>query len=140
MLASLFARLAPIAPRSGRTAGFPRIAPDGACASSRPGSLRSLGAKGFFKELAPVLAEHEGPQFFGLPSLDGEDHVGEEGKRVIQIVAGGIGGVVGMRVIEAEEREPAPARFRLGSSIVGWRDDESAMAFVSDGWGESAEV
>jgi len=55
MLASLFARLAPLAPRSGRTAGFPRLRAFGAAASSRPGSLRSRRLQMLFFSSLPIL-------------------------------------------------------------------------------------
>jgi len=52
VLASLFARLAPLAPRSGRTAGFPRPCAFGAAASSRPSSLRSRRLQTVFQQPA----------------------------------------------------------------------------------------
>src|SRR3990172_13417608 len=64
MLASLFARLTPLAPRSGRTAGFPRPWPKAAAASSRPGSLRSRRVRAQFSSTLlerPVRPDHRPP-------------------------------------------------------------------------------
>src|SRR3990172_4806052 len=65
MLASLFARLAPLAPRSGRTAGFPRPCAFGAAASSRPGSLRSRRLR---MSLYSSLSDPSEPPLDLLPS------------------------------------------------------------------------
>src|SRR3990172_166924 len=59
LLASLLARLAPLAPRSGRTAGFPRPEPKAAAASSRPARFARAGCE--LGPSAPCQSREEPP-------------------------------------------------------------------------------